>query len=91
MDSSVYQLEMALHEMMLQSPHRTLDPEVRRRGRWPVKGPFASSHGSRGALAAPLTSLAAPLTLRRSPAHPPAHPPICRKPIFSTCPSTPVA
>lgn len=27
----MYQLEMGLHEMMLQSSHRTLDPEV---GTW---------------------------------------------------------
>ena len=27
-DESVYALELGLHEMMLQSPHRTLDPEV---------------------------------------------------------------
>lgn len=27
-DHNFYQLEMGLHEMLLQSPHRTLDPEV---------------------------------------------------------------
>lgn len=90
-DSSGYQLEMALHEMMLQSPHRTLDPEVRRRGRRPVKGPRASSSGSRGALTASLTSFAASLASCRSPTHPPAHLPTCRKPTFSMCLSTPVA
>ena len=29
LDPDVYQLEMGFHEMLLQSPHRTLDPEVR--------------------------------------------------------------
>ena len=33
MDGEVYGLEFTLHEMLLQSPHRTLDPEVGLPGR----------------------------------------------------------
>lgn len=87
-DTSVYQLEMALHEMMLQSPHRTLDPEVGRRGRrWLLGGPHLPMPGLRGARSPARASFAAPPTSLRSP----TPPPICRKPTFSMCPSTPVA
>lgn len=78
----VYDLEYGLHEMLLQSPHRTLDPEVGIQ-RLPARGAPAQRLPSPGAAA----SWAAVGHASHPPS--PTNPPFsCRKPTFSTSPRT---